>query len=117
AADATVGEGVWHHRAHSGFRDPDPSPDWPRVRAPYAARMMMSGRVRQLALTAHVTASVSWLGAVAAFFALAISGLTNSHAETVRGAYLAMDITASFVIVPLCLASLVTGLVQSLGTR
>ncbi len=35
----------------------------------------------------------------------------------VRAAYLAMDLTAAFVIVPLSFASLLTGLVQSLGTR
>ena len=33
-----------------------------------------------------------------------------------RAAYLAMELTAWFVIVPLSLASLLTGLVQSLGT-
>jgi hypothetical protein len=34
----------------------------------------------------------------------------------VRAAYLAMELTAWFVIAPLSLASLLTGLVQSLGT-
>ncbi len=34
----------------------------------------------------------------------------------VRAAYLAMEFTAWFVIVPLCFASLLTGLVSSLGT-
>ena len=34
----------------------------------------------------------------------------------VRAAYLAMELTAWFVIVPLSFASLLTGLVQSLGT-
>ena len=33
-----------------------------------------------------------------------------------RGAYLAMDLIGWFVIVPLSLASLLTGLVQALGT-
>jgi hypothetical protein len=35
----------------------------------------------------------------------------------VRSAYLAMGLTAWFVIVPLSFASLLTGLVQSLGTK
>jgi hypothetical protein len=35
----------------------------------------------------------------------------------VRAAYLAMDLTAAFVILPACLASLLTGLVSALGTR
>ena len=34
----------------------------------------------------------------------------------VRAAYLAMELTARFVIVPLAFAALLTGLIQSLGT-
>lgn len=76
----------------------------------------MTPRLRKFALTAHVTSSVGWLGAVAVFLALAIAGLTSQGAQLARAAYLAMDLTAWFIIVPLCFASLLTGLVQSLGT-
>jgi hypothetical protein len=76
----------------------------------------MSPNLRKLALTVHVVFSVGWLGAVAAFLALAIAGLTNHDAQTIRAAYVAMDITGWFVIVPLCIASLLTGLISSLGT-
>ncbi|MBB6171968.1 hypothetical protein HNR23_002028 [Nocardiopsis mwathae] len=65
---------------------------------------------------ARVTVSVGWLGAVAAFLALAVAGLTAEDSLTARGAYLAMEVVAWFVIVPLGLASLVTGLVSALGT-
>jgi hypothetical protein len=76
---------------------------------------MLSPAFRKLALTAHVTASVGWLGAVGAFLALAVA--LNGHDEhVVRAAYVAMDLTTRYVIVPLCFASLVTGLVSSLGT-
>ena len=78
--------------------------------------MTMTPRLRKFALTAHVTSSVGWLGAVAGFLALAVAGLTSQDAQMVRAAYLAMELTAWFVIVPLALASLLTGLVQSLGT-
>jgi hypothetical protein len=78
--------------------------------------MTISPRVRRLALTAHVASSVGWLGAVAAFVALAVIGLTSDDGETVRGAYLVMEPAAWFVLVPLAFASLVTGLVQSLIT-
>ncbi|MEU8568286.1 hypothetical protein AB0C51_07945 [Streptomyces pathocidini] len=73
-------------------------------------------RLRKLSLTLHVTASVGWLGAVAAFLALAIAGLTSTSPQTVRGAYLAMEVVGWFVIVPFGIASLLTGVVQSLGT-
>ena len=78
--------------------------------------MTLTPGVRKLALTAHVTASVGWLGAVAGFLALAIAGLTSQDPQRVRAAYLAMELTGWYVIVPLSLASLITGLVQSLGT-
>jgi hypothetical protein len=79
--------------------------------------MTMTPRHRKFALTAHVASSVGWLGAVAVFLALAVAGLTSQDAQTVRAAYLAMELTTWFVIVPLSFASLLTGLVQSLGTE
>jgi uncharacterized membrane protein len=42
--------------------------------------------------------------------------LTTQNAQIVRAAYLAMELNAWFVIVPLVLSSLLTGLVQALGT-
>jgi hypothetical protein len=76
----------------------------------------MTPALRKLNLTAHVTSSVGWLGAVAAFLVLSIAGLTSQDADIVRGAYLSMDLIGQFTIVPLSLAALLTGLVQSLGT-
>jgi hypothetical protein len=79
--------------------------------------MAMSPGLRKLALTAHVASSVGWLGTVTAFLALAVAGLTGGQdTQRVRGAYLAMELTGWYVIVPLAFASLLTGLVQSLGT-
>jgi hypothetical protein len=78
--------------------------------------LTMAPRVRKLALTAHVTTSVGWLGAVAAFLALALTGLIVDSTATVRGAYVAAEVVTWAVIVPLCFASLVTGVVQSVGT-
>jgi hypothetical protein len=78
--------------------------------------MTMTPRFRKFALTAHVTSSVGWLGTVASFQALAIAAVTSRDPETVRGSYLAMELTGWYVIVPFCIASLVTGLVMSLGT-
>ncbi|MGH6897166.1 MAG: hypothetical protein ACREJ5_11565 [Geminicoccaceae bacterium] len=78
--------------------------------------MTMTPRLRKFALTAHVTSSVGFLGAVAGFLALAVAGLTSQDAQMVRAAYLAMELTTWSVIVPLSFASLLTGAVQSLGT-
>lgn len=78
--------------------------------------MTLGPRARTLLLTAHVTASVGWLGAVAAFLALAIAGLVSADDATVRASYVAMELTTWAVIVPLCGAAMLTGLIQSLGT-
>ena len=79
--------------------------------------MIMTPALRRLTLTAHVTSSVGWLGAVAAFLALAVAGLSSRDPQLVRAAYLAMELTGWFVIIPFCLASLPTGVIQSLGTE
>ena len=78
--------------------------------------MSMTPGVRKLALTAHITSSVGWLGAVAGFLGLAVVALATPDPRTVRGAYLVMEPIGWFVLVPLACASLVTGLVQSVGT-
>ena len=72
--------------------------------------------MRKLMLTAHVISSVGWLGAVAAFLAVSITGLVSTDSQMVRSAYITMELIGWFVIVPMSLASLVTGLIQSLGS-
>ena len=78
--------------------------------------MTLGPGLRKLALTAHVACSVGWLGAVASFLALAVAGLASGDPGTVAAVYPAMKLITVCVIVPLSLASLLTGLVQSLGT-
>lgn len=77
----------------------------------------MTSMMRKLTLTSHVTFSVGWLGAVAAFLVLSIAGLTSHGAEVVRSAYIGMDLIGRYVIVPLSLAALATGLILALGTE
>lgn len=78
--------------------------------------MIMPPWLRKLVLVVHVTTSVGWTGSVAAFLALALVGLQSQDAILASGMYLAMDVTATVVIVPLSIASLASGVVQSLGT-
>src|SRR5438876_11267704 len=68
----------------------------------------MTPSLRKFALTAHVTFSVGWFGAVAAFLALAIAGLTAQDPPMVRAAYLAMAFIGWWVIVPCSFAALLT---------
>lgn len=69
-----------------------------------------------LILTVHVVASVGWVGVVAGFLALAIAGLVSPDVLLVRASYVAMDFTYRMVVIPLGLASLVTGIFLSPGT-
>ena len=78
--------------------------------------MTMTHGLRKFALTAHVTFSVGLLGSIAAFLALAVAGLTSQNGQMVRAAYPAMELIARFVIVPFAFGSLLTGIIQSLGT-
>jgi hypothetical protein len=76
----------------------------------------LSPGLRKFALTIHVTASVGVIGAIAAFLILATIGLNSHDVQTVRGAYPAMELIARSVIVPLVVAALLSGIIQSLGT-
>ena len=79
--------------------------------------MLMPPSLHKFALTAHITCSVGWLGAVIAYLVLGVSAVTSQNTQTVRAAYVAMEVTGWFAIVPLALAALLTGLVMSLGTK
>lgn len=77
---------------------------------------MMPPALRRFTFTTHITSSVGWVGAVMAFLALAVIGFTSNDEAKVRGAYLLMAPAAWFVLVPLAHASLLSGIVLSLGT-
>jgi hypothetical protein len=77
--------------------------------------VIMPPAARRFMLVTHVVCSVGWLGAVATSLALAVIGLT-AGGELVRAVYLTLEPLGWYVLVPLSLASLLTGLVQSLGT-
>lgn len=73
--------------------------------------------LRRFVRTAHITFSVGWLGALAGFLALAITGLRSDNATIVSAVYIAMDLITKYVIVPLSVTPLlITGPLLSLGT-
>jgi hypothetical protein len=79
--------------------------------------MTMTRGLHKLALAVHLTFSVGWIGTVFAYLALGIAAVTSRDVQTVRASWIAMEMTGWYVIVPLALASLLTGLVMALGTR
>lgn len=78
--------------------------------------MTMPPGLRRFALATHLTVSVGWIGAVVAYLALAVAAANSADAATVRGAWIAMDVTGWYAVVPLAVASLLTGLVMALAT-
>ena len=76
----------------------------------------MNLRLSRALLATHITFSVGWIGTVAAFLALSITGLVGDD-QLVRACYIAMEVIALFIIAPFCIASLLTGLIQALATH
>lgn len=78
--------------------------------------MRLRPNVRKAALTFHVLCTVGWFGSVAAYLALALTGLSSADPHLVRASYTAMALLGWRVIAPASAAALVTGILQALGT-
>jgi len=79
--------------------------------------LRLSPRLRKLVLTVHVIVSVGWLGLDLGLLAFGITGLTTGDPETRRAVYLAADLAVGVAVIPISLATLVSGVVLSIGTR
>ncbi|MFN2389351.1 MAG: DUF2269 domain-containing protein [Actinomycetota bacterium] len=79
--------------------------------------MTMAPPLRKIVLATHLTCSVGWIGAVVAFMTLIFLAQGTQDGDTLRGSWIAMDAVGRFALVPLSIASLVTGVVISLGTK
>ena len=77
----------------------------------------MSPKINKLIMTSHISFSVGWFGAVAVFLALAITGINNKDEQLARSAYLAMELSAWYVIIPFCLVSSITGVSAALTSN
>src|SRR5688500_5688602 len=92
-------------RADPGSRSP-PTAWTSGTPAVHSAQMKMKPPVRKLALTAHVTSSVGWLGAVLGYIALAVTGIVSGDAAKVSGALVSMESIGWLVLVPCSVATL-----------
>lgn len=79
--------------------------------------MKASPAWRKLLLAIHLTCSVGWTGAVCAYLALAFAIPLTDHSETVRGAWIGMELVGWYALVPLAVASLTTGILMASVTR
>ncbi|GGV91684.1 hypothetical protein GCM10015535_50830 [Streptomyces gelaticus] len=71
---------------------------------------------RRSLLVAHVAVSVGWLGLTVGLLALAITAFSTADLATARAATRAMKVFGDWLIVPVALFSLFSGLVLALGT-
>jgi hypothetical protein len=85
-----------------------------RIRA--RGRAQLSRGVRRFALTAHVVVSVGWLGLDLGLLTLGLTGLLSGDPQLQRAAYRAMGVFGDVLIIPISLASLLTGVLLSVGT-
>lgn len=77
----------------------------------------MPPALRKFALAIHLTTSVGWIGAVAGYLALDVTVATSGDPSVLHAAWVSMGLIASWAILPLAFASLLTGMVMALGTK
>lgn len=78
--------------------------------------MTLTPALRKFQLTLHVMTSVGWFGSVAVFAVLDISILMKADPQLARVLWLALQATIWSLLVPLAIASLVSGTWLAWGT-
>lgn len=76
----------------------------------------MNQGFRKFSLTAHITLALGWIGGVVAYLILVAAAMTSEDLLTLRAAWIGMELIGWYLIVPLAVTSLLTGLVMSVGT-
>ena len=79
--------------------------------------MAVTPAVRRLLLSVHLAVSVGWIGAALAYLVLGVAAGRSDSPETVRGAWVAMELMGWYAVVPLAVAALATGVAVAAGTR
>lgn len=78
--------------------------------------MRFGTRTRKTVLLLHIVSCLGWMGAVACFIVLDVATVTATDGAVLRAAYIGMDLITDWIIVPLAVASLASGVAISLGT-
>lgn len=78
--------------------------------------MAVAQKLRKGLLVLHIAVSVGWIGAALTFLAVAVGTRQASAPEMTQSGMAIMEAIGWTVLVPLSVASLVTGIVQSLVT-
>ncbi|MFP3989270.1 DUF2269 domain-containing protein [Streptomyces sp. E11-3] len=78
--------------------------------------MKLNRPARRATLVVHVASAACWLGLTLGLLALALTALTTDSAGTAEAAARSMKIFADWLVIPLALFTLLSGLVLALGT-
>ncbi|MFC9454198.1 DUF2269 domain-containing protein [Streptomyces sp. NPDC056983] len=78
--------------------------------------MKLRRPARRAILIAHVTSSACWLGLTLGLLALAVTAITTGSDPMVEAACRAMKVFTDWLVIPLALLTLLSGLLLSLGT-
>lgn len=76
----------------------------------------MPETIRKLTVGTHVVTSVGWFGALLVFLAHAVAAQTSSDEQLVRSLAVAMGLATWFVILPLSIASIVSGVLAAVSS-
>jgi hypothetical protein len=76
----------------------------------------VSPSLYKLLLTTHILVSVGWLGVVLAKVVLGLAALVSGAPDVARALYVAMNVL-NVAFPPVAIATIVTGVVLSLGTK
>jgi Predicted integral membrane protein (DUF2269) len=77
----------------------------------------LSASARKLTLTVHIISAIGWIGVDFVLFVFAFTGLTSNDPDTVATCYLAIEMFAVVLLLPLGLLSLATGLLLGWGSK
>ncbi|MEV0649552.1 hypothetical protein AB0I28_30275 [Phytomonospora sp. NPDC050363] len=78
--------------------------------------MQLTRKARRAAVVVHSAASAAWLGLTVGLLALGVRAYTSGSPDIVTFSYRAMDVFGEYVLIPAALATLISGVVLSLGT-
>lgn len=76
----------------------------------------LSRTARRATLVVHVTAAAGWLGLTLGLLALSLAAITTDSAAVIEAAARSMKLFADWLVLPLALLTLLSGLLLSLGT-
>jgi cytochrome bd-type quinol oxidase subunit 2 len=78
---------------------------------------LLGPRSRRSLLIVHIAVSVGWMGAILAYVAINAPLVLGADEPLQRAAYVLMPVVMRLALIPLAVATVITGVALSLGTK